>query len=147
MPSQKTQSCPGFRIPSSAALGTFIQHLNQWGRRWVAPGLCEPWTDGSPWLSCIQLTPFSKLCRPPQTKTPSIDPAPLSSLTWRVPACSGWKLPWLCFPCTSVFMATAPGNMRLAIKIIDWRDVDKAPLIANSKLKVRTPPFFPSREQ
>ena len=27
----------------------------------VAPGLCEPWTDGSPCLSCIQLTPFSCL--------------------------------------------------------------------------------------
>lgn len=37
--------------------------------------------------------------------------------------------------CTRIFMATAPGNMRLAIKIIYWRDVDKALLIANSKLK------------
>lgn len=44
-------------------------------------------------------------------------------------------------------MATAPGNVRIAIKIIDWSDVDEALLIANSKLKVRTPPFFPPREQ
>lgn len=32
--------------------------------------------------------------------------------------------------------------MRLAIKIIYWRDVDKALLIANSKLKVSTSTFI-----
>lgn len=39
------------------------------------------------------------------------------------------------------FMATAPGKMRLAVKIIYWRDVDTALLIANSKFKGNTSPF------
>lgn len=51
----------------------------------------------------------------------------------------------LYFHRTRGFMATAPGKMRLAVKIIYWRDVDKALLIANSKLKGTLPPFFPTQ--
>lgn len=43
---------------------------------------------------------------------------------------------------TRGFMATAPGKMRLAVKIIYWRDVDKALLIANSKFKGNTSTFL-----